>query len=73
MNTKVICVSIIHDDRQGKFELDLRDFWRIHDGFEVTQSFDTQNIRERLKTNKEDSLCGVPNYAGTSKTPGFVS
>jgi len=52
---------------QEKLELDLRDFWRIHDGLAAYAGLDAKGAMERLKAHKEDGLCEVSDYAGTGK------
>lgn len=47
-----------------KLELDLRDFWRIHDGLEVYSGLDEKAMIERLKVHSEDGLCNVSDYSG---------
>jgi hypothetical protein len=52
---------------QEKLELDLRDFWRIHDGLAAYAGLDAKGAMERLKAHMEDGLCEVSDYAGTGK------
>lgn len=47
-----------------KLELDVRDFWRIHDGLETYAKLDVEAKMERLKTHKEDAFCEVSNHLG---------
>jgi hypothetical protein len=52
---------------QEKLDLDLRDFWKIHDGLQAYATLDAKAMMDRLKSNKEDACCEVTNYAGTGK------
>ena len=49
---------------QEKLELDLRDFWRIHDGIAVYAKLSVEEFRTRIETHREDLFCDVINYAG---------
>jgi hypothetical protein len=49
---------------EEKLQLDVRDFWRIHDGLEAYVKLDAKGQMERLKTHKEDALCEVTGYNG---------
>jgi hypothetical protein len=55
------CIIVTAEE---KLKLDLRDFWRIHDGLEVYASLDAKATMERLKAHGEDGLCTVGDYAG---------
>src|SRR5438876_8167778 len=50
-----------------KLELDVRDFWRIHNGLEVYAGLDTKATMERLKAHKEDALCTISPASGDGK------
>src|ERR1019366_3260046 len=52
---------------QEKLALDVRDFWRIHDGLEVYAGLDTKATMERLKAHKEDALCVISPASGDGK------
>jgi hypothetical protein len=52
---------------EEKLQLDLRDFWRIHDGLEAYVKLDAKGMMERLKAHKEDAFCEVTDYARTGK------
>jgi hypothetical protein len=52
---------------EEKLQLDLRDFWRIHEGLETYVKLDAKGMMERLKAHKEDAFCEVTDYAGTGK------
>jgi len=52
---------------EEKLQLDLRDFWRIHDGLEAYAKLDTRGMMERLKAHKEDAFCEVTGYDGKGK------
>ena len=50
-----------------KLALDVRDFWRIHDGLEAYANLDAKGVMERLRLHKEDGLCDVSAYSGSGK------
>lgn len=52
---------------QEKLQLDVHDFWRIHDGLEAYVNLDAKGTMERLKTHKEDAFCEVTGYDGKGK------
>jgi hypothetical protein len=52
---------------QEKQQLDLSDFWRIHDGLEAYVKLDAKGMMERLKAHKEDAFCEVTGYDGKRK------
>ena len=52
---------------EEKPQLDVRDFWRIHDGLEAYVNLDAKGTMERLKTHKEDAFCEVTGYGGKGK------
>jgi hypothetical protein len=52
---------------EEKLELDLGDFWRIHDGLQAYIKLDVKGTMERLKTHKDDVFCEVTDYGGTGK------
>src|SRR5271166_1948989 len=47
-----------------KLELDLRDFWRIHDGLLAYAGLDAKAMVERARAHQEDAFCRITNYAG---------
>jgi Apea-like HEPN len=50
-----------------KRELDVKDFWRVHDGLETYAKLDAKGAMERLRGHKEDGFCEVTDYAGNGK------
>jgi hypothetical protein len=50
-----------------KLILDVRDFWRVHDGLEAYLNLDAKGTMDRLRAHKEDALCDVTDYSGSSK------
>jgi Apea-like HEPN len=50
-----------------KLVLDVRDFWRVHDGLEAYAHLDARGTMNRLRAHKEDALCEVTDYSGTGK------
>jgi hypothetical protein len=50
-----------------KLVLDVRDFWRVHDGLEAYAHLDAKGVMDRLRLHKEDGLCEVRNYSGSGK------
>jgi hypothetical protein len=52
---------------QEKLELDIRDFWRIHDGLEAYAGLDTKGVMERLDAHKEDTFCEIRPASGRGK------
>lgn len=50
-----------------KQRLDIRDFWRIHDGLDAWAHLDAKGMMDRLRAHKEDALCEVSDYSGNGK------
>jgi hypothetical protein len=50
-----------------KLSLDIRDFWRVHDGLEAYAHLDAKGTMDRLRAHKEDALCEVTDYSGNGK------
>lgn len=50
-----------------KLVLDVRDFWRVHDGLEAYAHLDAKGVMDRLRLHKEDALCEVTDYSGKGK------
>lgn len=50
-----------------KNQLDIRDFWRIHDGLEAYAGLGPKETLERLKAHPEDAFCEVSNVSGSGK------
>lgn len=47
-----------------KLALDVRDFWRVHDGLGAYANLDAKGTMDRLRAHKEDALCEVTDYSG---------
>ncbi len=52
---------------EEKLNLDVRDFWRVHDGLEAYANLDAKGVMERLRAHKEDAFCDVTDYSGNGK------
>lgn len=52
---------------EEKLSLDVRDFWRVHDGLEAYVNLDAKGVMERLRAHKEDAFCDLTNYSGNGK------
>ena len=50
-----------------KLVLDVRDFWRFHDGLEAYAYLDAKGVMDRIREHKEDALCEVTDYSGNGK------
>jgi hypothetical protein len=50
-----------------KLVLDVRDFWRVHDGLEAYAHLDAKGTMDRLRAHNEDAFCDVADYAGNGK------
>jgi len=50
-----------------KLQLDIRDFWRIHDGLEAYAGLGPKETLERLRAHPEDAFCEVSDLSGSGK------